>query len=47
MRLLSNGCTTIAPIALQVFGFDRVNMKCRISMRPRLGKTLDCTNCGA
>jgi Flp pilus assembly protein TadG len=43
--LVASVCTTIAPIALQVFGFSSIDMKYRISMRPRLGKTLDCTNC--
>ncbi len=39
-------CTTIQPIALQVFGFHEIPMRYRISMRPRLGKILDCTsNC--
>ena len=39
-------CTTIKPIALQVFGFGEIPMRYRISMRPRLGKIIDCTsNC--
>ena len=45
--VIASVCTTIAPMALQVFGFTSIDMKYRISMRPRLGKTLDCTNCGA
>ncbi|WP_119274494.1 TadE/TadG family type IV pilus assembly protein [Taklimakanibacter deserti] len=43
--LVASVCTTIAPIALQMFGFTSIDMKYRISMRPRIGKTLDCTNC--
>ncbi|MGE3872663.1 MAG: TadE/TadG family type IV pilus assembly protein [Parvibaculaceae bacterium] len=45
--IVASVCTTVAPIALQMFGFKSIAMKYRISMRPRLGKTLDCTNCGA
>ena len=37
-------CTTIKPIALQVFGFKDIEMRYQINMRPRLGKTLDCTS---
>lgn len=37
-------CTTIKPIALQVFGFEDIEMHYQINMRPRLGKTLDCTS---
>ncbi|MGE0004896.1 MAG: TadE/TadG family type IV pilus assembly protein [Parvibaculaceae bacterium] len=45
--VIASVCTTIAPIALQMFGYGSIDMKYRISMRPRLGKTLDCSNCGA
>jgi hypothetical protein len=44
--VIASACTTIAPIALQMFGYGSISMKYRISMRPRFGKTLDCTNCG-
>lgn len=37
-------CTTIKPIALQVFGFGDIAMRYQINMRPRTGKTLDCTS---
>ncbi len=37
-------CITIKPIALQVFGFGEIPMRYQINMRPRLGKTLDCTS---
>ena len=41
--LIAEVCTTIEPMVLQVFGFEPVPMRYYISMRPRLGKTLDCT----
>lgn len=41
--LIAEICTTIEPMVLQVFGFEPVPMRYHISMRPRLGKTLDCT----
>ncbi|MGE0241052.1 MAG: TadE/TadG family type IV pilus assembly protein [Parvibaculaceae bacterium] len=44
--VIASVCTTVAPIALQVFGYGSIDMKYKISMRPRLGKTLDCTDCG-
>ena len=37
-------CTSIEPIALQMFGFDTLTLRYQISMRPRLSKTLDCTS---
>lgn len=42
--LVAEVCTTMEPLVLQFFGFDAVNMNYQISMRPRLGKTLDCTS---
>jgi hypothetical protein len=38
-------CTTVAPMVLDLFGFEPIELKYRISMRPRMGKTLDCTDC--
>jgi Flp pilus assembly protein TadG len=37
-------CTTIQPIALQIFGFSELDLHYKIAMRPRLSKTLDCTS---
>lgn len=37
-------CTSIPPIALQVFGYDELNLHYMIAMRPRLSKTIDCTS---
>jgi len=37
-------CTSIEPIALQIFGFGTLDVRYQISMRPRLSKTLDCTS---
>lgn len=42
--LVAQVCTTLSPIVLQVFGWSNVALAYRISMRPRLGKTLDCTS---
>lgn len=42
--LIAEVCTTISPIALHIFGFEAIPLKYQISMRPRLGKTLDCTS---
>lgn len=41
--LIAEVCTTMQPIVLSVFKFKAVTMTYQISMRPRLGKTLDCT----
>lgn len=41
--LLASVCTTVAPIALQAFGWTSIPLEYQISMRPRLGKTLDCS----
>jgi hypothetical protein len=39
-------CAEIAPLVpLQIFNFDKLKLRYQISMRPRLGKKLDCTNC--
>ena len=37
-------CTAMPPIALQVFGYDTLNIQYTIKYRPRLSKTLDCTS---
>lgn len=42
--LIAEVCTTIQPLVLSVFKFKGVTMTYQISMRPRLGKTLDCTS---
>lgn len=41
--LIAEVCTTMSPIVLQVFGWPDVPLSYQISMRPRLGKTIDCT----
>jgi Flp pilus assembly protein TadG len=43
--LVAAVCTTVSPIALQMFGFTAIPLRYQISMRPRLGKTLDCSSC--
>lgn len=43
--LVAELCATVAPIVLQAFKFGSINLNYQISMRPRLGKTLDCTDC--
>ncbi|MFZ5675676.1 MAG: TadE/TadG family type IV pilus assembly protein [Pseudomonadota bacterium] len=42
--LVAEVCTTMQPMVLSFFNFPAVNMTYQISMRPRLGKTLDCTS---
>ena len=41
--LIAEVCTTMEPIVLSFFKAEPVEMTYQISMRPRLGKTLDCT----
>lgn len=41
--LIAEVCTTLSPIVLQVFGWNDIKLDYQIGMRPRLGKTLDCT----
>lgn len=42
--LLASVCTTVAPIVLQAFDWGPKELEYQISMRPRLGKTLDCSS---
>lgn len=43
--LVADLCFTTSPIVLQIFGWTAIPLHYQISMRPRLGKTLDCTGC--
>jgi len=43
--LVAEVCTTLSPIVLQVFGWENIEVDYQISMRPRLGKMLDCPSC--
>lgn len=38
-------CTTVEPIALQAFGWKAIPLRYQITMRPRAGKQLDCSDC--
>lgn len=42
--LIAQVCTTVSPIVLQVFGWSSIALDYQIAMRPRLGKTIDCTS---
>ena len=43
--LVAAVCTNVAPLALQMFGYTTLPLRYEISMRPRAGKKLDCTDC--